>query len=182
MRYFFSTLCVISILIVCTRVTFAAPEQKEFVIEENSPIHKELMPLAILWKDAILTKDFNLISRSVLPENYDYDKNAFNNQDSELYRFLYNTNFVEKTGKKRKSVYDLLKASKKLKIILVGREPLSVFGVTAYYYDESKIKLKFPLITIQKQNLWLVKYVACGFIKINTDWKLSFELQFQDEE
>jgi hypothetical protein len=182
MRQSFSLLCGILILVIYSAESYAASEQKEFVIGEYSSTYKEVMPLAILWKDAVLNKNFDLILQNVLPENYEYAKASLSNKNSRLYLFLYDSEFVKQTNVKRKSVYDFLKTAKRIKIVLIGVEPISVFGITGYYYDETKTKFKFPLSSMQKEKLWMMEYVECGFIKIDNEWKFSFEMQFENED
>lgn len=157
----------------------AGANQKKFVLEKNTAIYKDLMSLATLWKDAILEKNFELLLKHVPSDNYAYYKSALLDKNSHLYRFLYDTDFVKQTNRQRKSVYDFLRAAKQLKIVLVAREPIAIFGVSAYYYDASKGDIQFPLSADDRQRLWMVEYVECGFMEENNEWRISFHLQFQ---
>ncbi len=152
------------------------------VIERDSDIYKEVMPLAIRWKDAILNKDFEWILKNVLPEYYDPDKEALSNKDSMLYRCLYDSEFVKKENGRGVSVYEFLKNARQLKIVLVGRSPYSPFTIEAYYYDESKSTFEFPLSIEEKNRYWMTEYVVSSFAKLDGLWKLEFELQFSSPE
>lgn len=140
------------------------------VVSEKTSLYFELMPAVIKWKNALLSRDFKSLAASALPEEQEYIELALKDKKSILYRSLY-------VGEH--SAYNILKKAKKLKIILVERseEEAVQMGpwIAIYYYDEYKIKPKFPL-TIAEQNELVKKGVLFvhGFLKEDGHWYTTY--------
>ena len=139
------------------------------VVEENSPIYDELMQTAIKWKNAILNKDMNVLVNFALPEGREYIIPKLKDKNSELYRTLF---------KGKKSIYEILRKLKKIKIVMVKHEGLEEAGqgTTVYYYDEDRSKLRFPLTSDEEQKLHdQAEIVSKFFFKTEGQWFTSYE-------
>ena len=140
------------------------------VVSEKSHLYLELMPIVVRWKDALLSRDFKTLAACALPEEQEGTESILRNKKSILYRSLYEGEH---------SVYNILKKSKKLKIMLVERdeEEAAQMGpsVAVYYYDEDKVKLKSPL-TIAERNELTKKGVLFvhGFLKEDGHWYTTY--------
>ena len=86
--------------------TLANPE----VIPQSSPLWKELMRVAIKWKNAVLNKDIKVFVDYALPEYKESVSSKLRDQGSDMYRLFF---------KNKKSFYKILKTAKELKIVLV---------------------------------------------------------------
>jgi len=80
--------------------------------------------------------------------------------NSDLYRLFY-------IGKK--SIYETLRKAKHLKIVFVKEKALKRFGqgTLIYYYDDTKISLKFPWV-VMKNEVYrkMEKFSQCSFLRM----------------
>jgi hypothetical protein len=139
------------------------------VVAVNSPLYNELMPVAIKWKNAVLNKNIKVLVECALPEDREYINPKLKDKSSTLYHFL----FKDKT-----SIYEILRKSKKLKIVLVKHEGLEQAGqgVTIYYYDEDRVKVRFPVTSNEEQKLYNQgEIVSKFFFKTEGQWFTSYE-------
>ncbi len=132
--------------------------------------------MATEWKDAILNKDVKVLVSYALPENQKIISDHLKDKDSELYHYFYADQWNRQRG--CRSYFDILNSAKKLKTIIVGHKDLVNLGggTTVYYYDEDKLKLKFPLD--KKKALSLVmkgEIISAFFFKIEGKWYVSYE-------
>jgi hypothetical protein len=146
--------------------TLANPE----VIPQSSPLWKELMRVAIKWKNAVLNKDIKVLVDYALPEYKESVSSKLRDQGSDMYRLFF---------KNKKSFYKILKTAKEVKIVLVKHKGLEDAGegVSAYYYDGERIKLKFPLSIEKARELYdRGDIIEVFFFKDEGRWLASFEL------
>jgi hypothetical protein len=139
------------------------------MVAVNSPLYNELMPVAVKWKNAVLNKNIKVLVDCVLPEDREYIIPKLKDKNSKLYNFL----FKDKT-----SIYEILRKSKNLKIVLVKHEGLEQAGqgVTIYFYDEERVKLTFPVNSNEEQKLYNQgKIVSKFFFKTEGQWFTSYE-------
>jgi len=139
------------------------------MVAVNSPLYNELMPVAVKWKNAVLNKNIKVLVDCVLPEDREYMIPKLKDKNSKLYNFL----FKDKT-----SIYEILRKSKNLKIVLVKHEGLEQAGqgVTIYFYDEERVKLTFPVNSNEEQKLYNQgKIVSKFFFKTEGQWFTSYE-------
>ena len=139
------------------------------VVPENSALHKELMPVAVKWKNAVLNKNVTVLVNYALPE---YKKNVaskLKDNNSDLYRIFF---------KDKNSFYEILRRSKRLKIVLVKHKGLEEAGkgVSIYYYDEARIKIAFPLSIDEAQRLYdKGEIISVFFFEDEGQWFASYE-------
>jgi len=139
------------------------------VVSEKSPLYQEVMPAASEGKNAVLKKQVEVLVSYVLPEARKKVASDLKNRNSDLYGIFY---------KRKDSIYDRLRKAKRLKIVLVKRKELEGAGqgTEAYYYDEDKIKLQFPLSDKKAQSLLDErKIVLMFFFKEDERWFTSYE-------
>lgn len=55
------------------------------IVSGNSPLYKELMPVAIKWKNAVLNKDIKALIDCALPEDREYIAPKLKDENSKLY-------------------------------------------------------------------------------------------------
>ncbi len=138
-------------------------------IPRNSPVYKELMAVAIKWKEAVLNKNINVLAEFALPEDREYVIPKLKDENSQLYDILF---------KNRNSIYEILRNLKKLRIVLVKHKGLEEAGqgVTIYYYDGDRIELRFPMTGNEEQELYnRGKIVSKFFFKVEGQWFTSYE-------
>ncbi len=118
------------------------------VISERSSVYQELMPIVLVWKEALLSKDSQKLASYALTDQQKYVLSHLKDNKSRLYHYLY---------KEKHSVRNLLKGSKTLRIVLVECVEGSSAGfgprVEVYYYDQDKVKLNFPISMVEYQTL-----------------------------
>jgi hypothetical protein len=139
------------------------------IIARNSPVYNELMPVAIKWKNAVLNKNINVLVDFALLEDREYLIPELKDENSKLYQDLF---------KEKNSVYEILRRLKKVKIVLVKHKGLEQAGqgVTVYYYDEGRAKLRFPLASNEEQKLYdQGEIVLKFFFKTEGRWFTSYE-------
>lgn len=142
------------------------------VISEQSSLYKELIPIVLGWKEALLSKDFQKLASYALTDQQKYVLSHLRDNKSDLYRYLY---------KEKHSVHNLLKGSKTLRIVLVecAEESHTGFGPTVevYYYDQDKLKLKFPISMVQYQTLFKKGDIFLHYWgKEDGHWHANYEL------
>ncbi len=139
------------------------------VVLRNSPLYKELMPVAAKWKDAVLNRNVKVLLDYASPEDRKYIAPKLKDKKSTLYNGL----FGEKD-----SFYGVLKRARRLKIVLIKHEGLEEAGqgVSIFYYDADKIRLEFPLSIEEKQKLYdSGKIIEVFFFKEGGKWFTSYE-------
>jgi hypothetical protein len=154
------------------------------VISDESPYYKEIMAIARTWKDAVLSKDFNALISLADPESKNWLEVQLNDETSELYRILYDDQWNHQKGER--SVYEILKNAKRLKIVIVKSFPGGVwerFGYTTelYFFDKKKLVLEFPLSAkdeeLLRKDIWLL-----WISRDEGQWYVSFNLFEEKEE
>jgi hypothetical protein len=124
------------------------------VLSEKSSMYRELMPIVVKWKDALLSKSIKKLAGHALQDQQEWVFLNLNDRKSNLYHYLY---------EEKHSIFHLLQKAKKLRIILVEcvKEEYVEFGPGAevYYFDEEKIKPQFPLIMTKYQELYKKGYI-----------------------
>jgi hypothetical protein len=119
------------------------------VITETASLHRELMPIILGWKQALLSKDSQKLASYALTDQQKYVLLHLKDNKSDLYRYLY---------KGKHSPYNLFKGAKALRIVLVEcvEELHAGFGprLEVYYYDQEKHKLNFPVSMEEYQALF----------------------------
>ncbi len=157
-------------LIICWIIS---PQPNAFangeIAARNSPLYNELIPVAIRWKNAVLNKDINVLVDCAPPEDREYIIPKLKDENSKLYQVLF---------KDKNSIYEILRRSKKLKIVLVKHKGLEQAGqgVTIYYYDEDRLKLRFPMASNEEQKLYdQGEIVSKFFFKTEGQWFTSYE-------
>jgi hypothetical protein len=128
------------------------------------------------WKDAILKKDFKVLVSYALPEARKNVSKHLKDKESKLYHYFYDDKWNRQRG--HRSFFDILNSAKQLKTVIVGHKDLVNLGggTTVYYYDEDKLKLKFPLD--KKKALSLVmrgEMISAFFFKFEGKWYVSYE-------
>jgi hypothetical protein len=139
------------------------------IVSGNSPLYNELMPVAIKWKDAVLNKNIKVLVDCALPDDREYITPKLEDENSRLYHILF---------KDKNSIYEILRKLKKLKIVLIKWEGLEEAGqgVTIYYYDEDRVKLRFPLKSNEEQKLYNQgEIVSKFFFKTEGQWFTAYE-------
>ena len=142
--------------------------EREVVCKDDS-LYKELMPVAIKWKDAVLNKQVQILGSYALPEARKAVISDLRNVNSDLYRLFY-------IGSN--SFYERLRRAKNLKIVFVKEKELERFGqgTLVYYYDETRITPKFPLVSVEETSLSEKgEILAMFFFKIEGHWFASYE-------
>lgn len=139
------------------------------IVSRRSPLYSELMPVAIKWKNAVLNKDTKVLMDCALPEDREYIAPKLKDENSKLYQVLF---------KDENSIYEILRKSTKLKIVLVKHKGLEQAGqgVTIYYYDEDRLKLRFPMASNEEQKLYSQgEIVSKFFFKTEGQWFTAYE-------
>jgi hypothetical protein len=139
------------------------------VVPRNSPLYKELMPVATKWKDGVLNRDVKVLLDYASPEDRKYVAPKLKDKQSTLYDGLF---------RKKNSFYEVLGRARKLKIVLIKHEGLEEAGqgVSIFYYDEDRLKLKFPLGVEEKQKLYdRGQIIEVFFFKEKGKWFTSYE-------
>lgn len=152
-------------------------DSKIEVLTKHSPRYNELITVTTEWKDAILTKDFNVLVSYALPENQKIISDRLKDRDSKLYHYFYDDQWNRQRG--HRSYFDILNSAKHLKTVIVGHKDLVNLGggVSVYYYDEDKLKLKFPLDDEKELSLVMKgEIIYAFFFKIEGKWYVSYEL------
>lgn len=145
------------------------------LLSKESKIYKEVMPIVIGLKDALINKKINLLIQYSNPDPlYSYAE-YLKDVKSEEYKYLYDDSWRKISNPKQHSVYKILSTAKQLKIVLEEYKLKGKIYVRAYYYDEAKIKLKTPL-SDKQVNLWGVDFVTCRFVKTEKGWKVAFSI------
>jgi hypothetical protein len=149
-------------------------DYKVEVLSCESHYYKELMPIVIKWKDAVLKRNFGVLATLALPDEQAQVKIDLKNKSSDLYRIFYDDRWNKRRG--TRSVYEILGNAKELDIVMVkdkwyeGRGELT----EVYFYDKSNLKLSFPLSLEDKKLLrryiWLI-----SFSKDNGQWNATYE-------
>lgn len=172
-KYWFG---IVGILVIASRICYGSSDCE--ILSEKSILYEEIMSVAMTWKDAVLKKDIEVMVSYALPEAQKYVKDNLQNKRSNLYRFFYDSRWNQQRG--RRSVYDILKSATHLKIVIVQHKTLEKrgSGVSIYYYDEDKIKPKFPLSSKEIQLLIDTGYiVSMFFFKTEGRWYTSYEFE-----
>jgi hypothetical protein len=158
--------------------SFGAQREDFELISEDHPLYQQLMRAAVTWKDALLSRQIDVLVSFALPEYRKYVSSYLRDQKSDLYSFLYNE------GYGKKSIYEILKKAKKLRIVIVKHKRLQEFGhgTDFYYYDEARLKVHFPL-TNQKERSLLDegKMFKIFFFEEKGSWYTSYEF-FEDTQ
>ena len=139
------------------------------VIPQSSSLYDELITVATKWKNAVLNKDIKVFVDLALPEYKEPVASKLRDHSSNIYQLFFG-------GKK--SFYQILRKAKKLKIVLIKYEGLEEHGegVSAYYYDSDRLKLKFPLGSERGQELYnRGDIIHIFFFKSEDQWFASFE-------
>jgi len=152
-------------------------DSKIEVLTKHSSRYNELIGVAAEWKNAILTKNFDVLLSYALPGDQKIVSDHLKDKDSKLYHHLYDDQWNRQRGSR--SYFDILNSAKKLKTIILAHKDLINLGggVTIYYYDEDKLKLKFPLD--DEKGLSLVmkgEIINAFFYKFEGKWYVSYEL------
>lgn len=172
-KYWFS---IVSILIIASQMSYGNSDLE--ILSEKSILYREIMPIATAWKDAVLKKDIEVMVSYALPEAQNYVRDNLKKKGSNLYRLFYDSGWNQQKG--RRSFYDILKSAKHLKILIARHKSLEKYGsgVSVYYYDEDKIKPKFPLANEELQLLMDKGYiVSMFFFKTEGRWYISYEFE-----
>lgn len=80
--------------------------------------------------------------------------------------------------KDKNSIYEILRKSTKLKIVLVKHKGLEQAGegVTIYYFDGDRVKARFPITSDEEQKLYNQgEIVSKFFFKTEGQWFTSYE-------
>ncbi len=171
-KYWFG---IVSILIMVSRICYGNSDRE--ILSEKSILYREIMPIAMVWKDAVLKKDIEVMVSYALPETQKYVRDNLQNKRANLYRIFYDSQWNQQKGSH--SVYDILKSAKRLKIVMVQHKSLGKHGsgVSVYYYDEDKIRPKFPLANEEIQLLMdKGNIISIFFFKTEGLWYTSYEL------
>ncbi len=149
---------------------------KQHIIAENDPLFHEVTQIATRWKEAVLKKDVDVLASYALPEARKKILVDLRNTDSDLYRLFYKGN---------KSISETLREFKRLKIVLVAEQWLEDFGhgTTVYFFDEDRIKPRFPLSSDEARELSdRGEIVSMFFFKKEERWFTSYEFGDNSEE
>jgi len=146
------------------------------VLPEDSTLYKEAISIATEWKDAVLDRDIEVLVSLALPEAQKSVRADLKNKESQLYQLFYDEGSINK--RESRSVYEILRVAKDLRIVLVAHSGLEKLGngVTAYYYDEQTLKLTFPLnyekvqTLLDERQIWVM-----FFFKAKERWYTSYE-------
>jgi hypothetical protein len=146
------------------------------ILSKNSAIYKETISVVSRWKDAVLDRDIEALVAFALSEAQESVRADLKNKDSQLYRLFYGNESNIRKGSR--SVYELLRSAKSLKIVLVEHKSLEKLGngITAYYYDNQTLKPNFPIsfkeaqILVEKGDLWTM-----FFFRAEGRWYTSYE-------
>lgn len=145
------------------------------ILSKESKVYKEVMPIAILLKDAVVNKRVDILSQYSNPDPlYGYGK-YLKDINSEEYKYLYDDAWNKGLNPKRRSVYKILSTAKQLEIILEEYKLKEKVYVITYYYDATKIKLKLPL-TDKQAELWGIDFVTCRFVRTEEGWKVAYSI------
>lgn len=158
----------------------AAPDFE--VIADGDPWYNELFPVVNKWSSAILARDIDALVSYALPEQKEKIRDDLKNKKSDLYRLFYDDKWNRRTG--GRAFHEILKNAKRLRIVLQRDKSLKEMsnGVDVFYFDESRVRLNFPLDIKDIEHGRLQKELDAGriiymlFFKENGQWYANYEL------
>lgn len=140
------------------------------ILHEDDPLYKEIMPIAVSIKDALLNKDSGKLGQHCHNEL----RKQFIGDDASPYFKKYVFGDDETAGGSRRSLHQIIKGAKKLKIELVAYLVYSNNSVWVYFYDESERKINFTTFLTDYDDVkWCGENVVMASLKRTKEgWKL----------
>jgi hypothetical protein len=183
-----SSKLVFSVVLSLALVSACYADAEFELVSRNDPLYNEALSAAVKWKDALLKKDFDELASFALPESKEHVESALTDKRSDLYRLFYDTQWMRKQG--ARSFYDILKSAKEPRIILQKDKDIEDLGIgiDVFYYDESKVKLKFPLDIKDIKDKRLQKMLDQGkliyivLFKEDGRWRVNYDLFDEGDE
>lgn len=145
------------------------------VLNPESKLYSEASAATLIWKGAILEKDFKVLLTFALPEYYDGVIKGLHDEKSEMYRILYGS---------KDSTFNLFR-KKYLKIAHLEdrRYPISGKAFIACFYDSSQIDPKTEEEILKLRSSQDKTKVYCHyFFKTEGHWYANWELWYGDDE
>ena len=140
---------------------------------EDTKLYQEVLPHALAIRDAILNRRIDILASYSNPNPMYSYKKYIEDPSSEEIKYLYDDEWNKLFRPEGRSVYQALKDMKKMKIEFVKYIQDGEIIIIAFYYDESKFKLKLPL-TGKQEELWKVDFFTCRFTKVKNTWKVAY--------